>query len=329
MFAKITLGSSGSILVKIIIIISNLGICCAYLKIFGETMQTTFQAFVSSDSYWVTNWHNYIYILFISVIMIFFVFAKSMDKFKQISFIGVISISIFLIFLSVMFFSKLYLNILPEINKDFLFPQCTAVQALQSLPTVFLAFSFQFNVFPIFYSLQNKTMNEMLKASIIGVIFCFVLFLLTGIFGFLMFGTRMNDTILKELFLDMVIYKENHSFIKYIIIIINFSFVMSTLMGFPIMFYSLKVNFLNSILFCRKRCFKVKELVVKGKVEQKVEISNENAENNKEDSPMNKKDSNFSSLTEKIVIVSLYFSIVLITILIPNLMMVSYNSFIK
>ena len=50
MFAKITLGNFGPLFVKIIIIINNFGLCCAYFRIFGETLQTLFAAFVDSSS---------------------------------------------------------------------------------------------------------------------------------------------------------------------------------------------------------------------------------------------------------------------------------------
>ena len=36
MFGKITMGTIGSILVKIVIIVNNMGMCICYLRIFGE-----------------------------------------------------------------------------------------------------------------------------------------------------------------------------------------------------------------------------------------------------------------------------------------------------
>lgn len=322
MFAKITLGTYGSLLVKIIIIINNFGLCCAYFRIFAETMKTAVQAFVSSDSYWVTNWHNYLFILFITVIMVVFIFTESIDKFKSISLIGVFSISLFLIFLVVLFFSKLHLKLLPTIDKSYLFPNCTVIEALQSLPTVFLAFSFQVNLFPIFYSLRNRTRKEMVKSSMIGVILCFFIFFLTGLFGFFLYGTRMNDTILKELYTDMVDFKSTYTFIKYLVIIINIAFVASVLMSFPVLFFSLKKNFINSLLFCKRRCCKVKPIELKT---IKVEISNSMPNKGEEpssSSPLNKDSHNFKRKTEKIIIIALYLSISLLTILIPQLKIV-------
>lgn len=311
LFAKITLGPPGSLLVKIIIIINNFGLCCAYLRIFGETMKTTVQAFVPKNSYWVTNWHNYLYILIISLIMLVFVFQKNIDSLKKVSMVGVTSISVFVVALIVLFLYKAIFHLFPQkITGKYLLPNCTTMECLQSLPTVFLSFTFQFNVFPIYFSLKDKTRKEMIGATNIGVAFCLLIFMLTGSFGFMMYGTNMNDTILKELYNDMVQYKTSDNFIKFLVIIINTSFVVSTLMSFPPMFFSLKKNFLNSLIFCKKKC--VFHHIEGNK-------SNDSGGHQGETSKLNEKSEFFSNSTQNIIIICLYIIMILLTILIPKL----------
>ena len=126
--------------------------------------------------------------------MVVFVFQKKIDSLKKVSIIGVIAVLVFVVSVFVLFFYKLACNLVPhKITSKFLLPECNAMECLQSLPTVFLAFTFQFNVFPIYFSLKNKTRKEMLTATKYGVSFCLVMFFLTGLLGFLMFGTNMND----------------------------------------------------------------------------------------------------------------------------------------
>ena len=311
LFAKITLGPPGSLLVKIIIIINNFGLCCAYLRIFGETMKTTVQAFVPKDSYWVTNWHNYLYILIISLIMLIFIFQKNIDSLKKVSMVGVTSISMFVISLIALFLYKAIFHLFPQkITGKYFLPSCTAMECLQSLPTVFLAFTFQFNVFPIYFSLKDKSRKEMLDATKIGVAFCLLIFMLTGFFGFMMYGTNMNDTILKELYNDMVHYKTSDNFIKFLVIIINTSFVVSTLMSFPPMFFSLKKNFLNSLIFCKKKCVFHHHEGNKSK---------DSGEHQTETSKLNENSELFSNSTQNIIIICLYIIMIVLTILIPKL----------
>lgn len=315
MYGKITLGAPGSLLVKIIIIISNFGMCCAYFRIFGETMQTTIQAFVSPNNYLVTNWHNYLFILLIGVIMLIFAFQKSISGLKSVSIAGVCSISVFIIAIIILFFYKAVYNLFTEkIKSNYLLPSCTAMEAFQSLPTVFLAFTFQFNVFPIYFSMKKRNRKEMMKATNLGVGFCLIIFFLTGLFGFMMYGRSMNDTILKELYKDMVTYKNTNTFIKYIIIVISIAFVFSTLMSFPPMFFSLKKNFLNSLVFCEKKCIPKHEAEV-----STVHNPGSSTDNKNEHSPLKENNSGFKNSTQNVIILVLYASIVILTILIPKL----------
>ena len=273
MFGKITMGPIGAILVKFIIIINNMGICICYLRIFGEVFQTIFQSFVSKNSYFATNWHNHFYILIGSVIMFFFIFIKNISSLKKVSYLGVISVLVFTVLMTVLL---LYKTIASELDSDvswrFLFPDCTFPQAFHAAPTVFLVFLFQFNVFPIYYSLKNRGMKSMFRATKIGVALSLVIFLVVGIIGFLLYGffdnyddenykevygepnnnTATYDTILDKLNDDMILYKGYNVFVVIIIIIICVAFVITCLMSFPILFLSLRVNYVNSLEVCRR-----------------------------------------------------------------------------
>ena len=127
------MGNFGSILVKIIIIINNLGLCIAYFRIFGEVVQTIIQAWVSPDSFWATNWHNYLYILICGVIMIFFIFIKNISSLKKVAYLGIFAVLVFSIFLTILLFyksSKNYLN--SNINWKFFFPKLYINRSFQS-----------------------------------------------------------------------------------------------------------------------------------------------------------------------------------------------------
>ena len=260
MFGKITMGKFGSILIKIIIVINNLGICVCYFRIFGEVVQIIVQTFVSPDSYWVTNWHNYIYILIGSVILFAFVFVKNISSLKKVSYLGVIAVLIFTIALTCLLFYKSASNELDsEISWDFFLPNCTFTEAFHGTPTVFLAFLFQFNVFPIYYSMRHRNMEKMMRATKIGVGYSLIIFLIVGIIGFLLYGFNIDDTILDNLSDDMIKYRKNNTFIIVLIIIICISFVITCLTSFPILFLSLRVNYANSLIVCLRSCEKENE----------------------------------------------------------------------
>ena len=273
MFGKITMGTIGSILVKIVIIVNNMGMCICYLRIFGEVSQTIFQSFISKDSYFSTNWHNHFYILIGAVILFFFIFIKNISALKKVSYLGVIAALLFAVLLAVLLLYKTIANELDSnISWKFLFPDCTFPEAFQAAPTVFLAFLFQFNVFPIYYSLQHRGSRAMFRATKIGIFFSLIIFLIIGIVGFLLYGfydnydddnyyevygkknndTATYDTILDKLNDDMILYKGYNLFVVIIIIIICVSFIITCIASFPILFLSLRANYVNSLEVCKR-----------------------------------------------------------------------------
>ena len=253
MLGKITMGKFGSILIKVIIIINNLGFCIAYFRIFGEVVQTIIQGWVSPDSFWANNWHNFIYIIFCSFIMFSFIFIKNLSALKKVAFMGVSAVLVFSLGLTLLFFHKAIHHYLDSnISWKFLKPNCSFSEAFKMIPSVFLAFLFQFNVFPIYSSLKEKNLESMMKASKIGVGYSLFIFLVVGIIGFLLYGLNMNETLLNSLSEDMTKFRNISSFIKFLIIIISVSFVTTCLTSFPILFLSLRENFINSIIFCMK-----------------------------------------------------------------------------
>ena len=256
MFAKITMGKIGSILIKIIIIINNLGICICYFIIFGEVLKTIARTWASGNSYWVTNWHNHFYILIGSLIMLPFIFAKKISSLKKVAYLGVIFVFIFAILLAILLFYKTTSDKLDQdITWDCFLPDCTFTEAFHTLPTVFIAFLFQFNAFPIYYSMKKRNMDSMMKATKIGVGYSLLMFLIVGVIGFLLYGDAIEDTILKNLSEDMRNHNDNF-FIVLLIIIICFSFIVTCLTSFPVLFLSLRVNYINSLVICMKSCKK-------------------------------------------------------------------------
>ena len=310
MFGKITMGKFGSMLIKIIIIINNLGLCIAYFRIFGEVVQTIVQAWVSPDSYWATNWHNYFYILMCSLVMIFFIFIKNISSLKKVAYLGVFAVLVFTISLSILLFyksAKYELESYP--GWDFMVPNCSFYEAFHAIPTVFLAFLFQFNVFPIYLSLKHKNMETMMKATKVGVGYSLINFLIVGIVGFLLYGLEMEDTILNSLSDDMVANRYRSTFIKVLIIIICISFVTTCLTSFPILFLSLRENYVNSILFCFKNCCRKKS------DDDKVKINQGNYEKKKR----------YKYISDKVLVIItiiLYFLIVAIAIVMPKLKLI-------
>lgn len=82
-FSKICFGNKGSLLVKIVIIVNNFGLSCAYFRIFGDVASGVVKAFTTStDNFFADNWHNWLYIILVGVLMSVFIFKDKIDALK-------------------------------------------------------------------------------------------------------------------------------------------------------------------------------------------------------------------------------------------------------
>ena len=302
MFGKITMGKPGNIIVKIMIIINNLGICICYLRIFGEVFQTIFQSFVSEDSFFVTNWHNFFYILIGSFIMFFFIFIKNISALKKVSYLGVIAaLSLTLMMIVLLLYESIANELDSDVTWKYLIPNCTFAEAFHAAPTVFVAFLFQFNAFPVYYNLKNRGMRSMMKATRIGVVYSLIIFLIVGIIGFLLYGFNIDDTILDNFSDDMLYYKGYNIFPVILIIIICLTFILTCLTSFPVLFLSLRVNYINGLKVCKNDGHQSDPRVeiVQGQYEKKPTMVSE-------------KFLNF-------ITIALFLFIVIVAIIVPNL----------
>ena len=295
MLAKVTLGKVGNIIVKIILIIQGFGLCGAYLRIFGECLQTLFQAFISKGSYLVEDSQVYLFILFGGLIMIIFVAVKKISNMKRLTYLGIIIALVICIAISILLFYKGVGNYLDsDISWDLLFPDCSFSDAFQSSSTIFAAFLIQANVFPVYYSLNNRSSNSMMRATKIGVSLSLVLFFIFGIIGLFLYGFDIDDTILENFYEDMGDYQDNNAFIVILLIFISIFFILLSLTSFPILFKSLMVNFVNSIIICTKGCRRFSG-------EQDVQISQSSS--NKKRNYINKKVYSIITILSYILIV--------------------------
>ena len=296
MLAKVTIGKVGNIIVKVVLIIQGFGLCSAYLRIFGECLQTIFQAWISKGSYLVEDSQVYLFILFGGLIMIIFVLIKKISNLKRFTFLGMIIGLVICISISILLFYKGIGNYLDsDISWDSLFPDCSFSEAFQSSSTIFVAFLFQPNAFSIYYSIKHRNRQSMMKATKIGAFISLLLFLIFGILGLFLYGFDIDDTILENFYEDMGDYKDSNTFIVIMLILLCLFFILLTFTSFPILFKTMIVNFVNSIIICTKGCRRSGS-------EQVVQISQNNSQ--KKSNYLNKKIFYFINILSYIIIIS-------------------------
>ena len=263
-----SMGDKGYIFTNLMIILNNFGLSCVYFRIVGDTLQNVIGGYVSKDNFLVKNWHNFLYIIIILFIMSFVIWTKDFKKFEKTSFLGMIGIIIYFIILIILFFYKISKGFKPYHSLGSYFISGNFTDILICLPSVFLSYSFQFNLFPIYSGLINRTHMEMLNVTKASIIFCFILYIFSGIIGFLMYGDSLNDTILNA-FLTEIQDENSDVAIKIFLIIANIGFLLCATTSIPLVYYTLKQNFFSTYKF-----------IIKNKKKKNIEMGNEE-ENNK------------------------------------------------
>jgi len=239
-------GNAGLWIVKLIIIVNNIGLCIAYLIIFTTVGSNLLKGFVQeckegSGALYCQPW---ILTLLASVIVSPFVFAKSMAKLQGASAIAVLAASIFSIITIENFFEAVFkgtnpsdINILPHIEK--------IPKALASVTSVFLAFTFQFNFFPVYKTLRNPTDKRMKGTTSLGLSIVLFIYLSVANCGYLTFGKNGQDGFLDNFSKDSVGLPK--------FIIVNIAFLISSTLTFPLMFFGAKNETYGAIKLIRKK----------------------------------------------------------------------------
>lgn len=94
----------------------------------------------------------------------------------------------------------------------------------------------------------------MISSVYLGVFFCATIYIIAGTVGYLCYGNELED-ILISLLNDLRIYKSTDKFLLVLLLVVSFSFLVSSTMSIPLMFIGLKKNFLNTVIFCKKKFF--------------------------------------------------------------------------
>lgn len=189
--------------------------------------------------------------------MCFIIWTEDFEKFEKTSFLGMVGIIVYIIALFILFFYKIINGFKPFYSSNSYFINGEYTNILISLPSVFLSFSFQFNLFPIYSGLIERTHNEMMNVTEVTIIFCFGLYILSGICGFLMYGDSLNDTILFAFLTDMQ-DKKTDQFMKIILIIANIGFLTCSTTSIPLVYFTLKQNFFSTYKYIIKKSRKGK-----------------------------------------------------------------------
>ncbi|XP_042450290.1 amino acid transporter AVT6B-like [Zingiber officinale] len=244
------LGAPGGTLLQSCIILNNLGMLVVYMIIIGDVLSGT--SVRGSDHHtgvlerWFGQqwWTERAFLLLTTTI---FVFAPliSLKRVDSLRYTSALSVALAVVFVVVMAGIAIAKMAKGSIGMPRLLPQVSDLASFWKLfttvPILVTAYICHFNVHPIENELKEP--GQMRSIVQVSLVLCSIVYVATGLFGFLLFGEATMDDVLANFDADL-------GFGTAINDVVRLSYASHLMLVFPIVFYSLRLN-LDGLLFPR------------------------------------------------------------------------------
>ncbi|KAF7808985.1 amino acid transporter AVT6A-like [Senna tora] len=242
-------GSVGRWVFQICVLVNNFGILVVYMIIIGDVLSGTSSSGVHHSGvlegwfgeYW---WTGRTFILLVATLFVFtpLAFFKRIDSLKYSSALAVALAIVFLVITAGITFIKLFNG---SITSPRLLPNVTdftsAWKLFTATPVLVTAFVCHYNVHTIDNELRDSSqIQQVVRASLA---LCSSIYILTALFGFLLFGESTLDDVLANFDTDLGI-----PYSSLLNDIVRLSYALHLMLVFPVIFFSLRF-YLDDLLF--------------------------------------------------------------------------------
>ncbi|TKY73182.1 Sodium-coupled neutral amino acid transporter 3 [Spatholobus suberectus] len=242
-------GSFGTLLFHVSVLLNNFGILVVYVIIIGDVLSGTSSGGVHHFGVlegWFGQcwWTARTFVLLLATLFVFapLGFFKRIDSLRHTSALAVALAIVFLLITAGITFIKLFNG---SIASPRLLPNITDVTSIWNLfttvPVFVTAFVCHYNVHTIDNELGDPSlMQPVLRASLV---LCSSIYILTALFGFLLFGESTLDDVLANFDTDLGI-----PYSSLLNDIVRISYALHLMLVFPVIFFSLRFN-LDDLIF--------------------------------------------------------------------------------
>lgn len=242
-------GSVGRLVFQISVLFNNFGILVVYIIIIGDVLSGTTSSgshhFGVLEGWFGEHWSTgRTFVLLITTLVVFapLGFFKRIDSLKYTSGLAVALAIVFLVITAGITFVKLFNG---TIESPRLLPSITDMTSVWNLftavPVLVTAFVCHYNVHTIDNELGDSSpIQPVISASLV---LCSSIYILTAIFGFLLFGESTLDDVLANFDTDLGIPYSN-----LLNDVVRISYALHLMLVFPVIFFSLRFN-LDDLVF--------------------------------------------------------------------------------
>jgi amino acid permease len=244
-YSKITMGVTGSVLIKVSLFVMCLTLAIVQLIVFGDVLKGLSLLFCNINVKFL--------IVGIAIILLPFMFQKDISGVTKIAHFGIIGLTVFCLTTIVLFIYK-YLNNKIIYEPKMLYPNGSLKELFVCAGGYYNAFTFHMSYFSYYLPLKPRNNKTMMKSVIIGSILTAIVYSLYGILFFLMYGDKITDSALKYLQTELdEANKSKDTKIVILLAICFLSFLVNASISTMIHFYLGKSHFIGLVKFILKK----------------------------------------------------------------------------
>ncbi|KAF4352332.1 hypothetical protein G4B88_000935 [Cannabis sativa] len=250
---KDAFGKYGKVLVQVCVIINNVGMLTVYMIIMGDVLSGTTSNGVHHpgvlESWFGVHWWNgRFFVLLVTTLAIFSPLA-SFKRIDSLSFTSALSVGLAVAFLVITIGISIFKLATGGVKMPRMLPDVTDLTSVFKLftavPVLVVAYICHYNVHSIDNELEDSRQMQPVVRSALGL--CTTVYVMTSVFGFLLFGDDTLDDVLANF--DTSLGMPYGSILNDAV---RVSYAAHLMLVFPIVFYPLRLN-LDGLLFPSSR----------------------------------------------------------------------------
>ncbi|XP_050944646.1 amino acid transporter AVT6E isoform X2 [Cucumis melo] len=232
-------GRSMKVLTEICIIVNNAGVLVVYLIIMGDVMSGSVRHIGVFDQWLGHGFWDHRKLLILVVLVVFLAPLCALNKIDSLSLTSAASVALAVVFVIVACAIALIKLVEGKVEPPRMSPDFGSKKAILDLlvvvPIMTNAYVCHFNVPPIYNELETRSPQKMNTVGRVTTVICIVVYALTAISGYLLFGNDTESDVLTNFDRDLGI--RFSSALNYIV---RIGYILHLVLVFPVIHFSLR-----------------------------------------------------------------------------------------
>lgn len=233
------MGKTARIVSEICIIINNAGVLVVYLIIIGDVMSGSLHHIGVFDQWLGHGFWDHRKVVILIFLVIFLAPLCALDKIDSLSLTSAASVALAVIFVFVAIFVAFVKFVegkieIPKMTPNF-GPENSILDLFVVIPVMTNAYVCHFNIPPIYNELEGRSPQKMYRVGRVTTVICVLVYALTAISGYLLFGKETESDVLTNFDKDLGI-----RFSSALTYIVRVGYVFHLILVFPVIHFSMR-----------------------------------------------------------------------------------------